>query len=191
MNYLTCLVYLDDVVIYSSTQEHIECLQAVLEHFQLNRLKLKPSKCGFFKEKIEYLGHCVSSKGVWPSKDNLKSIAKYPEPTMYTAIKGFVRLVGHYRHFIKDFARITDPLHEYARGEMAKKKKEQVVLNEAARNAFHQLKKAVMSAPVLDYPDPNKEYLLKTDASKLRMGAVLSQKQSDGRYYPVAFRSRA
>ena len=191
-NYSTCLVYLDDIVIYLSMQEeHIKCLQAVLEYFQLHGLKLKPSKCEFFKEKIEYLGHSVSSKGVWPSRDNLKAITKYPKPTMYTAIKGFVRLVGHYKCFIKNFTRITDPLHEYARGDTIKKKKEQVVLNEAARNAFHQLKKAVMSALVLAYPDPNKEYLLEMDASKLRLGAMLSQKQSDGRYHLIAFGSRA
>ena len=66
-----------------------------------------------------------------------------------------------------------------------------MVLNEAARNAFHKLKKAVMSIPVLAYPDPNKVYLLKTDASKLGLGAVLSQKQTDGRYNPVVFSSRA
>ena len=190
LNYLTCLVYLDDIIIHSSTQEeHIKCLSAVLKCFRLHRLKLKPSKCNIFKEKIEYLGHSVSLKGVWPSRDNLKAIAKYPEPTMYTAIKGFIRLVGHYRHFIKDFAKIADPLHEYARGDTAKKKKEQVVLNEVARSAFHKLKKAVMSTPVLAYPYPNKEYLLKMDASKLGLGAVLSQTQSGGRYHLVAFGS--
>ena len=74
---------------------------------------------------------------------------------------------------------------------MAKKKKEKVVLNEAAREAFHQLKKAVMSAPVLAYPDPNKEYLLEMDTSKLGLGAILSQKQTNGKYHPVAFGSRA
>ena len=126
---------------------------------------------------------------MWPSRDNLKAITKYPKPTMYTAIKGFVGLVGYYRYFIKDFTGIADPLHEYVRGDTTKKKKEQVVLNEAARNAFHQLKKAVMSAPVLAYPDPNKEYLLKIDTLKLGLGAVLLQKQSDGRYHPVAFES--
>ena len=62
------------------------------------------------------------------------------------------------------YAKIADPLHEYARGNTAKKRKEQVVLNEATRNTFHELKKAVMSAPVLAYPDPSKEYLLKMDA---------------------------
>ena len=151
LNYSTCLVHLDDIVIYSSTQEeHIKCLQAVLEHFRLHWLKLKPSKC-------KYLGHSVSSKGMWPSRDNLKAIAKYPKPTVYTAIKGFIGLIGHYRHFIKDFAKIADPLHEYARGDTAKKEKEQAVPNKVARNAFHKLKKAVMSAPVLAYPDPSKE----------------------------------
>ena len=192
LNYSTCLVYLNDAVIYSSTQD--ECVAhifTVLEYFRLHRLKLKPLKYEFFKEKIEYLWHSVSLKGVWPSRDNLKAIAKYPEHIMYTAIKGFIRLVGHYRCFIKDFAKIADPLHEYARGDTAKKKKERVVLNEAARDAFHKLKKAVMSTPVLAYPDPNKEYLLKTDASKLVLGAVLSQKQADGRYHPVVFSIRA
>ena len=127
---------------------------------------------------------------MWPSRDNLKAITKYPKCTTYTTIKGFIRLVGHYRHFIKDFDKISDPLHECARGDTAKKKKEWVVLDEAARNAFHKLKKAVMSAPVLAYPDPSNEYLLEMDASKLSLGAVLSQKQSDGRYHPVAFGSR-
>ena len=105
-------------------EEYIEHLQAVLECFWLHGLKLKPLKCEFFKEKIENLGHSVSSKGMWPSRDNLKAIAKYPEPTMYMAINRFIRLIGHYRHLIKDFTRIADPLHEYARGDTAKKKKE-------------------------------------------------------------------
>ena len=59
----------------------------------------------------------------------MKAIAKYPEPMMYTTIKGFVGLVGHYQRFIRDFARIADPLHKYACGDTVKKKKESVVLN--------------------------------------------------------------
>ena len=122
LNYSTCLVYLNVIIIYLSMQEeHIESLRAVLKCFRLHGLKLKLLKCEFFKEKIEYLWHSVSSKGIWPSRDNLKAIAKYPKPMMYTAIKDFIRLIGC---FLKDFARITDPLHEYARGDTAKKKKE-------------------------------------------------------------------
>ena len=117
-------------------------------------------------------------------------ITKYSKPTTYTTIKGFVGLVGHYWHFTKDFTKIADLLHEYACGDTVKKKKERVVLKEATRKAFHQLKKAVMSAPVLAYPDPNREYLLETDALRLGLEAVLSQRQSDGKYHPVAFGSR-
>ena len=91
---------------------------------------------------------------------------------------------------IRTFAKIADPLHEYVKGDTAKKK-EWVVPSEVARNAFHKLKKAVMSTPVLACPDPNKEYLLKTNALRLGLGAVLSQKQSNGRYHPVAFGNRA
>ena len=65
---------------------------------------------------------------------------------------------------------MADPLHEYGRGDTTKKKKERVVQNKVARSAFHKLKKAVMSAPVLAYPNPNKEYLLEMDTSKLGLG---------------------
>ena len=71
------------------------------------------------------------------------------------------------------------------------KKKETLTLNREAKEAFHVLKKAIMMALVLTYPDPNKEYLLETDTSKLGLGVVLSQKQSDSRYHPMAFSSRA
>ena len=77
------------------------------------------------------------------------------------------------------------------RGDLHKKKKESLTLNKEAKEAFKVLKKAIMTAPVLAYPDPNKEYLLEMDASKLSLGAVLSQRQSDGRYHLVAFGSQA
>ena len=190
LNYTTCLVYLDDMVIYSSTQEeHLDQLIEVLERFWLNGLKLKPSKCSFFQKEFEYLGHHVSAKGIWLSHNNLRVIAKYPEPMTDTAVCGFLRIVSHYHQFIKDSARITEPLHDYTRGDLHKKKKETLTLNREAKEAFRVLKKAIMMVPVLTYPDPNKEYLLETDASKLGLGVVLSQKQSDGRYHPVAFRS--
>ena len=77
------------------------------------------------------------------------------------------------------------------RGDLHKKKKESLTLNKEAKETFKVLKKAIMTAPVLVYPGPNKEYLLEMDTSKLGLGAVLSEKQSDGRYHPVAFGSQA
>ena len=106
---------------------------------------------------------------------------EYPKPTTCTSICGFIGIVGHYCQFIKDFAKIAELLHDYTRGDLHKKKKASLTLNKEAKEAFKVMKKAIMTAPVLTYPDPNKEYLLQTDASELDLGAVLSQKQSDAR----------
>ena len=97
LNYTTCLVYLDDVVVYSSMQEEqLDQLREVLEWFRLNSLKLKTSKCSFFQQEIKYLGHHVSAQGIWPSHDNLRVIVECPEPTTYILIRGFIGIVGHY-----------------------------------------------------------------------------------------------
>ena len=64
-----------------------------------------------------------------------------------------------------------------------------MILNKKAKVALNVFKRAIMTAPVINYPDPNKEYLLEMDASKLGLGAVLFQKELDGRYHPVAFGS--
>ena len=75
---------------------------------------------------------------------------------------------------------IAQPLNEHLAGEGASRKSEWVSLSEDALGAFQALKQACMSAPILAFADYTKEFLLKTDASKEGLGAVLSQKQEDG-----------
>ena len=104
-------------------------------------------------------------------------------------MKSFVGLVGHYRHFIKGFAKIAAPLYDLTSGDNKDKKPEHVDLSPEAREAFDHLKAACLQAPMLSFPDFNKPFLLETDASRRGLGAVLSQKQADGRYHPIAFAS--
>ena len=99
--------------------------------------------------------------------------------------------MGHYWKFIKGFVQITQPLNEHLAGEGASRKSEQVSLLEDALGAFQALKLACMSAPVLTFADYTKEFLLKTDASKEELGAVLSQKQEDWQYHPLTYGSQA
>ena len=106
-------------------------------------------------------------------------------------IWAFFGLIGHYRQFIKGFAWIAQPLNEHLAGEGARRKSEWVSLSENVLEAFQVLKQACMSSPVLAFADYMKDFLLKTDASKERLGAVLSQKQADGCYHPVAYGSWA
>ena len=190
LNLTYCLIYLDDVIIFSWTEEeHLERMRVVFDHLHEHGLKLKPSKCDVFKTEINYLAH-VSKKGVLPSKKNLEAIAECPPPDTYTKVKSFVGIVGHYRRFIKGFANIATPLYDLTSRENKDKKSEHLDLPPEAREAFDRLKAACLQVPILSFPDFSKPFLLETDASGKGLGAVLSQKQSDGRYHPIVYASR-
>ena len=109
-------------------------------------------------------------------------------PKTYTQVHTFCGLAGHYRRFIKRFANIVCPLYDVLGKEV---KMGPVDLPPEAQEAMNILKEKVQSPPVLVFPDFNKPFLLETDASKEGLGAVLSQKQSDGRYHPVTFGSHS
>ena len=164
-------------------------MRVVFDRFREHGLKLKMSKCKVFKTEINYLAHHVSKRGILPSKKNLEAIAQCPPPDTYTKVKSFVGLVGHYRHFVKGFANITAPLYNLTSGENKDKKSEHLDLPQEAHEAFDRLKAACLQAPILAFPDFGKPFLLETDASGKGLGAVLLQKQSDGRYHPIAYAS--
>ena len=87
-------------------------------------MKLKPTKCEFFRDEINYLVHHVSKEGMQSSKENLKAVAEFAPILTYTEIQPFLGLVGHYRQFVKGFACVAQPLHEHLSGEGACKKSE-------------------------------------------------------------------
>ena len=170
-------------------EEHLEQMRVVFDRFREHGLKLKPSKCEVFKTEINYLAHHVSKRGVLPSKNNLEAIAQCLPPDTYTKVKSFVGLVGHYRCFIKGFANIAAPLYDLTSAENEDKKSEHLDLPQEAREAFDCFKAACLQAPILAFPDFGKPFQLETDASGKSLGAVLSQKQSDGQYHPIAYAS--
>ena len=125
LNLTYCLIYLDDIIVFSHTEEeHLERMRVIFDRLREHGLKLKPSKCEVFKTEINYLAHHVSKKGVQPSKKNLESITQCPPPDTYTKVKSFVGLVGHYRRFIKGFTKIAAPLYDLTSGENKDKKSE-------------------------------------------------------------------
>ena len=192
LNFIYCLIYLDDLIVFLwTTEEHLYRLQVVFDHLREYNLKLKPLKCSLFREEIDYLAHKVSKEGIRPSNINVRAVAKYAHPQTYTEIRAFLGLVGHYRHFIKGFAQIAQPLNEHLAGEGASQKLEWVSLSGEALKAFEALKQACMQSAVLAFADYTKDFLLETDASKEGLGAVLSQKQEDGWFHLVAYGSLA
>ena len=192
LNLQFTLIYLDDISVYPRTQEdHLTCLQAVLDRFAHHGLKLKPSKCHFFKENITYLGHKISAKGMFLGQEGIEKITNMGPPTTVTGIRKFIGAVGYFRCFIKNFSRIARQLDDLTSCENSKLRNHPVTLTPAALEVFETIKKKCMTAPILTFVDLEKPFILETDASGIGQGAMLLQEQEDKKLHPVAYASRA
>ena len=195
LNMNWCIVYLDDIIIFSDTkEEHLKRLEAVFQKLHAAGLKWKPSKCFFFREEIEYLGHVVSGKGISTNPKKVEAVAKWPTPQTVYDVRSFLGFVGYYRRFIRNFSKIAKPIREVITGleNQSKRsaKKTFVEWTEAADSAFEHLKKLCISTPILAYPDYKLPFVLHTDSSSEGLGAVLYQKQN-GKLRVIAYASRS
>ena len=187
-----CIIYLDDVIVYSKTpEEHIERLEAVFKKISDAGLKLKPSKCEFFKKRIHYLGHIVSNKGIETDPKKIEAIVKWPGPRTVHEVRKFLGFTNYYRKFVYKYAQIARPLNKLISGENAKKKYRKVDWEEEQENSFCELKDACTKTPVLAYADYKKPFRVNTDASERGLGSVLYQKQDDGTFRVIAYASRS
>ena len=195
LNMNWCIVYLDDIIIFSDTQEeHLKRLEAVFQKLAAAGLKLKPSKCFFFREEIEYLGHVVSGKGIATNPKKVETVTKWPTPKTVYDVRSFLGFIGYYRRFIKDFSKIAKQIREVITGleNQSKRtaKKTLIEWAEAADSAFVHLKNLCTSTPILAYPDYQLPFLLHTDSSSEDLGAVLYQRQ-EGKLRVIAYASRS
>ncbi|CAF4800983.1 unnamed protein product [Pieris macdunnoughi] len=178
------LTYLDDVIIYStSLQEHLNKCKQVFERFRSHNLKIQLNKSEFLQKQVKFLGHTLTNKGLMPNEDKIAAVKKFPIPKTQKEIKSFLGLVGYYRKFIQDFAKLTKPLTKCL------KKGSKINLTPEYTQAFEKCKEVLINAPILQYPDFDKPFILTTDASDVAIGAVLSQ-GTIGTDKPVAYASR-
>ena len=109
LSYEVALVYLDDIIIFGrSFEEHLNRLDR-LKHAGL---KIKGSKSKFFQEKIHFLGHIVSSKGVEVDPEKVAAFIKMKSPRKIKELRAILGLLGFYRRFIQDFLKIAEPLYK-------------------------------------------------------------------------------
>lgn len=180
----SCLVYLDDIVVFSRTfEEHISRLTEVLTRLRQAGLKLKPGKCFLFRREIVYLGHVVSKEGIATDPSKTAAMDKYPPPKNVQELKQFIGFASYYRRFIPKFAEIASPLHRLTQ------KSVEFGWTIECQKAFEELKQRFTKAPVLAFPRFDVPFRLYTDASDYGIGAVLSQKQ-DGAERVIAYASR-
>ena len=177
------IAYLDDIIIFSKTpQEHLSHIRKVFEKLRSAKLSMKMSKCNFFSKEIQYLGYILSATGIQPLPSKTHAIQHMQPPTMPKKVWPFPWLVGYYRKFINGFAKIAKPLTMLTRQQV---KFEWTLTH---HTAVLNLKEAIMQAPILCYPDPNKKYIVYTDASDDACRAQLSW-EHDRTEFPVVFLS--
>uniref|UniRef100_A0A5S6QWV2 RNA-directed DNA polymerase n=1 Tax=Trichuris muris TaxID=70415 RepID=A0A5S6QWV2_TRIMR len=185
LQWKTCLVYLDDIIIFGrTTTEQMERLEEVLNRLQAAGLKVKPSKCKLMTQEVVFLGHVVSGKGI--STDPLKcaTVENWEPPRCTNELRQFIGLASYYRKFVKNFASIAAPLHRLLQ------KDKRWSWDDDCERAFQEMKRRLLTAPILKFPDFNKTFVLDVDASNDGLGAVLSQVHDDGEH-PIAYASRA
>ncbi len=179
------LVFLDDIVVYSRTlEDHIKDVGTVLQRLKDAKLYAKKSKCDLFMHEIEFLGHHVGRGGLRVMQDKVASVRDWPQPRNASELRSFLGLAGYYRRFIKDFSKRAVPLHELTHTTDPRPYQ----WLPAHQAAFEDIKQALQDAPVLALPDPDRQYVVNTDASDFATGAVLQQDHGQG-LQPVAFQS--
>ena len=119
-----CIIYLDDIIVFSdSPSEHLRRLRGVFAKLDKAGLKLKPNKCEFFKTRITYLGHIVSSKGIETDPKKVKAVKNWTIPKTVTDVRSFLRFTNYYRRFINGYAKVAKPLNTLVSGNNANRKK--------------------------------------------------------------------
>lgn len=178
--------YLDDVIIFGkSFKDTLENLELVLKRFSQCGLKIKPRKCKFFAKEIEFLGHVVSTEGLKTDPKKTQAVRDWPRPKNPKELKSFLGFINYYRRFLMGFSEKTGLLRQLEHD----KAWEWTENHEAA---FAELKQALVSAPILAYPDFSENaspFILDCDASDKAVGGVLSQEQ-EGTERVIAFASK-
>jgi hypothetical protein len=167
-----CLVYMDDVVVFSRTpEEHVQHLDQVLKILEDNKFYACPKKCVFNQPKLEFLGHVVGRDGLEVDQKKVKTVQDWPVPQDAGEIRSFVGLTTYFRKFIQGYSSLTAPLTALTNKGVDVK----AGWRSVHTDVFNALKEALVTAPVLALPDFTKPFEVISDASLLGTGAILMQ----------------
>lgn len=170
--WIFCLVYIDDIVVYSkSFEDHIVHLDKVLGAIECSGITLSPTKCHMFYDSILLLGHKVSHLGLSMHLEKVRTIAELHRPGKLSELQTFLGMIVYFSAFIPFYADICSPLF----GLLKKGRKWE--WQEEHECAFSEAKEALQKAPVLGHPIEGLPYRLYMDASEIALGCALQQIQ--------------
>lgn len=180
-----CEVYIDDIVVYGQDwPSFCAAMAKVTQRIRASKLVLNGKKSIFCSERLNVLGHVVSKQGVAADPEKVRAVVDVPAPANKSELRSFLGAAGYYRRFIDGFASKVAPLTALLAADTP------FVWSAEQQQAFEVLKNALVSMVALAHPDFNKEFIVRTDASKAGIGAVLAQRDDSGALRPIAFYSR-
>lgn len=196
-----CIVYLNDILIYSEqAKDHVHNVKWVLQKVREANLFVNVQKCKFNTDEVRFLGYIVSAKGIQMESDRIEAIKSWPEPRNVKDIQVFIGFANFYRRFIEGFNKKTAPLTSLIKDPSKKCGKhffkanhlaiENSFLTAEARASFHLFKNAFTKAPILQHFNHSLPARVETNASGGAIGGILTQQDSEGRWYPCAYYSR-
>ena len=177
--------YIDDIIITgSSEEEHLHNLEEVLKRFSHYGIRVKEDKCAFFKDKVVYLDHEISSEGLHTAPKKAEAIEAVPTPSNVQQLRSFLGLLHYYRKFIPDLASLVYPMNK-----LLQAKSTWNWIDECDK-AFALAKEKLTSSTILAHYNPKYPLRLATDASSYGVGAVISHIFPNGVERPIAYASR-
>jgi len=184
LRYKFVIVFFDDLLIYSpDMNSHLDHVKETLKRLREANLTVNPGKINFAQSELKFLGHHVSSSGLSMDPDKVDVIKNLPPPKNLKQLHTFIGMVGYYAKFIPEYAQIMAPLNDL------RKKNVKYNLSEVHLQSIQKLKEALITSPVLRFPDFQRDFILQTDASQSHIGCVLLQKFDDG-IHPIQYASR-
>ena len=177
--------YIDDIIITgSNAEEHLHNLEEVLKRLSHYGIRVKEEKCAFFRDKVEYLGHQISSEGLHTAPKKVEAIKTAPIPSNVQELRSFLGLLHYYGKFIPDLASLVYPMNKLLQAKTTWN------WTEECDKAFALAKEKLTSATVLAHYNPKYPLRLAADASSYGLGAVISHIFPNGVERPIAYASR-
>ena len=179
-------IYMDDMIIATEDDEvlHELHINHILDKLEKFNLFLKPEKCKFYQQEVEYLGVLIGNGSVKIDPVKVQEISKWPTPQTVKDVQSFLGFCNFYQVFIKNFSDIACPLNDLTC------KNKQFIWSTEHNAAFLCLKEVCSNYPVLRTPDWSKQFVMETDASGYALGVVIAQEFEDG-VHPIAFHSHS
>jgi len=176
------VVYIDDILIYSQTlEEHIILVCRVLQQLREYRMAISLEKSVFHVKEVEFLGYVVATDGVTRNEEKVESFKSWKAPASVKDIQIFIGFANFYCRFIKNFSGICIPITNLLKGDPKK-----CSCGKEQQEAFEDLKRRFILAPILCHFYPDLNTVVETDASDYALGCILSQFHGK-RLHPVAF----